>query len=112
MPREMRFLDIPDGNQLPGDWRRKIDSDEFDAHIAIIEAAGPTLAGHLHDVDCRPINERMWVLRLLIGFGDAHHLVFIATRNGNLLALHGFTKKVSDIHAELAIAEQRRIDLM
>lgn len=39
MPREMRFLDIPDGNQLPGDWRRKIDSDEFDAHIAIIETA-------------------------------------------------------------------------
>jgi hypothetical protein len=112
MPREMRFLDIPDGHPLPGDWRREINSEQFDAHIGIIEAEGPIFAGHFYDVDCKPMNGRMWMLRLLTGFGFAHHLVFIATRNGNLLALHGFTAKVDDLREELAIVEQRSLDLM
>jgi hypothetical protein len=111
MAREMRFLDIPDGHPLPGDWLRSIDNEEFEAHIRVVEYSGPVFAKL--DVDCERIKAGMWRLRLLIGFGKAHCLIFIASRDGNLLALHGCTGRAGALDDEaMTIVEQRSLDLV
>jgi hypothetical protein len=112
MPREMKFLDIPDGHQLPLTWLDKINDEELNEQILEIADAGATFAA-LNGIDCKPISSRMWRLRHLIGFGKAHYLVFIAARDGNYLALHGFTSGASSIDPEaMAIVEQRLHDLL
>jgi hypothetical protein len=107
----MRFLDIPDGHPLPGDWLMSIDNEEFESHIRVVEYSGPMFAKL--DVDCERIKAGMWRLRLLVGFGKAHFLIFIASRDGNLLALHGYTGSASALDEKaIAIVEQRALDLM
>jgi hypothetical protein len=111
MAREMRFLDIPDGHPLPGKWLIEIRSEEFEKHISVVEHRGAALAAL--DVDCKIFSGSMWRLRLLIGFGNAHHLIFVPVRDGNLLAVHGFTGNASEMeHEEIAIAQARIRDLM
>jgi hypothetical protein len=108
----MKFLDIPDGHPLPLNWLDKIQSEAFNEHILDIADSGPAFAA-MSGVDCTPISSRMWRLRLLIGFGKAHYLIFIAARDGNLLALHGFTGGANSIDPEaMAIVEQRLQDLL
>lgn len=112
MPGEMKFLDIPDGHPLPLDWLDEIQSEEFNEHILEIAISGPALAA-INGVDCKPITSKMWRLRHLIGFGKAHNLIFIAVRDGNFLALHGFTGKASSIDSEaMTLVEQRLSDLL
>jgi hypothetical protein len=111
MRGEMKFLDIPDGHALPLHWLDSIASEAFNEDILEIAVAGPAFAA-MNGVDCRPISSRMWRLRHLIGFGKAHYLIFIAVRNGNLLALHGFTGESGSIDPmAMAIVEQRLQDL-
>jgi hypothetical protein len=111
MAREMRFLDIPDGHPLPHDWLRLIDNKEFEKHIRIVELSGPMFAKL--DVDCERIKAGVWRLRLLTGFGKAHFLIFIASRDGNLLALHGYTGSAGALDKEaMAIVDQRILSLM
>ena len=112
MPREMKFLDIPDGHPLPLRWLNEIQSEEFNEQILVIADSGPAFAV-MCGIDCKPISSRMWRLRHLIGYGNAHYLIFIATRDGNHLALHGFTGGAGSVDPEaLALAEQRLHDLM
>lgn len=112
MPGEMKFLDIPDGHPLPLHWLDEIQDEVFNEHILEIAISGPALAA-MSGVDCKPISSNMWRLRHLIGFGKAHYLIFIAVRDGNLLALHGFTGGASSIDPEaMAIVEQRLNDLL
>ncbi len=111
MPGEMKFLDIPDGHPLPLDWLDEIQSEAFEERVLEIAITGPAVAA-MNGVDCKPISSRMWRLRHLIGFGKAHYLIFIAARDGNLLALHGFTGSANSIDPKaLAIVEQRLRDL-
>jgi hypothetical protein len=112
MPGEMKFLDIPDGHPLPLEWLRDINDEVFNELVLEIAMTGPALAA-INGLDCKPISSGMWRLRHLIGFGKAHYLIFIAIRDGNHLALYGFTGGASSIDAEaMAIAERRLRDLM
>ncbi len=112
MPGEMKFLDIPDGHPLPLRWLTEIQDEAFNEQILVIAETGPTFAA-MCGIDCKPISSGMWRLRHLIGFGKAHHLIFIAVRDGNYLALHGFTGGADSIDpGALALAEQRLRDLL
>ena len=112
MPGEMKFLDIPDGLPLPLDWLMNTNDEAFSELVLEIAKTGPAIAA-INGLDCKPISSRMWRLRHLIGFGKAHYLIFIAVRDGNHLALHGFTDRASSIDPEaMAIAEQRLQDLL
>jgi hypothetical protein len=112
MAGEMKFLDIPDGQPLPLQWLRSIQDEEFNELVLEIAVSGPAVAA-INGLDCKPIASGMWRLRHLIGFGKAHYLIFIAVRDGNHLALHGFTGRASSIDSgALAIAEQRLQDLL
>jgi hypothetical protein len=112
MPGEMKFLDIPDGRQLPLHWLREIHDEAFNEQILVIAESGPAFAA-MCGMDCKPISARMWRLRHLTGFGKAHFLIFIAVRGGNFLALHGFTGRANSIDREaMAIVENRLTDLL
>lgn len=112
MSGEMKFLDIPDGDRLPMDWLKEICDEAFNELVLEIAMTGPALAG-INGLDCKPISSGMWRLRHLIGYGKAHFLIFIGIRNGNHLALHGFTGGASSIDPEaIAIAERRLRDLL
>ena len=112
MPGEMKFLDIPDGHQLPLQWLHEVYDEAFNEQILVIADAGPAFAA-MCGVDCKPISSGMWRLRHLIGFGKAHFLIFIAVRGGNYLALHGFTGRANGIDREaMAIVENRLNDLL
>ena len=112
MPGDMKFLDLPDGHPLPLDWLREIQDEAFNALILEVAITGPASAA-INGVDCKPVSSRMWRLRHLIGFRKAHYLIFIAVRDGNLLALHGFTGRATSIDPEaMAIVEQRLQDLL
>lgn len=112
MPGEMKFLDIPDGHPLPLDWLDKLQDEALNEQILEIAISGPAVAA-MNGVDCKPITSRMWRLRHLIGFGKAHYLIFIAVRDGNYLALHGFTGGANSIDPEaMALVEKRLNDLL
>ncbi len=112
MPGEMKLLDIPDGHPLPLQWLDEIQCEVLNEHILEIAISGPAIAA-VNGVDCKLISSRMWRLRHLIGFGKAHYLIFIAVRDGNHLALHGFTGDAGSIDPlAMAIAEQRLADLL
>ena len=106
MTRQIRFLDIPDGDPLPLNWLKELDSDYFEAHVAMVEKLGPIFAG------CKVLAGNMQMLQEPVGRGQLAHLIMLPVRNGDLLAIHGFsTKGREPIDDEIALAARRRREL-
>jgi hypothetical protein len=107
MLKEMRFLDIPDGDPLPRAWVETLDVEAFGAEIKLVEEIGPIFAG------CALIRNGLWRLHSPIGYGQIANLIFLTLKNGNFLAIHGFTSKSdADLKAGLDLAAKRWADLM
>jgi hypothetical protein len=105
--RIMRIYDLPDGYPSVRDWLDELSNEEFLAHIYAVQALGPAFAG------CKLLSDDLWALSVPIGHGRLANLMFFSLKNGDYLAVHGFTsRRGKDIETEIDIARARKRDLI
>ena len=105
--------DIPDEYRSVADYLNEVKRDYPDLSCEIllgaieeVELDGPIVA------ECVPVQEKMWRLTTVLGFGSKANLIFVTVRNGNFLAVHGFTSKTDcEIQAGTALGVARKAAL-
>lgn len=107
--RLVRVYDIPDGLPSLRDWLDQQDDEAFFAHIRLLELddRAPIFLG------CRSLPDGLWGLSVPIGYGMVANLIFFSLKNGDFIAVHGFTSITGeDIDAHVDIAVRRKRDLI
>lgn len=108
------LYDIPDEDQLIHQYLDEIrhthspvSADILLEHMKDVANEGRFITG------CKPVGDDLWALDVPIGYGDIARILFFEVKNGDYLAVHGFTKG-DEMSAQegLAVAVRRKRDLM